>query len=473
MSFQFLFVLVIQVSAHAFASQIMCEKPSSAILKKAEVAGQPNYFFKISEDGSKVFYASNEGNWLYDFDKKLYYPIPGNQDAVPMGKDFVTTPKFSPDNKKALGLEFYRVEDILRQNGQSKALASKKKESIQPSFVDSEMKGMYQSTAALSQDEFRILTDENGLTIRDYKVNSDGKINPKTTPKKICQNYIDELYMSRLKLPMLSKDGAMVSVLDTKSSTSKILKINGDTCEEVANLERIVAKADFSYDSKSIVFHVESKDEFIDMSKTGYQANRTTDGVLHQLYIYNIDTKDFKKVAFDMREHPYYPVFTRDGNILANSIRKEKGKDKSSFTLLNPRLENSSEKFDAAYFCANRTQQIMSAISVLYLKICTDLVQDTTVKTEFALSQNLSKKQCEDLVSKKWKAEIKTLQVEMNKSFDTTKRQAFARLRDYKNPEELQLSVKKSEDLLANRPVDLSTIPLSEVRLSPHNSIKQ
>ncbi|RYZ78125.1 MAG: hypothetical protein EOP06_29635, partial [Proteobacteria bacterium] len=182
------FIILIPLLSFSKAYALLCEPYTEQPLAKFPLQSSPNYFFKIFPDGTKATFASDSGNWMYDLQKKKYFPIPGDQDAVPLGTDIVTTPKFK-SNVDVEGMEFYRVEDILAQNSTSQPSKEKSTSKIKPVFVDPSMKGMYQSTSHLDGSTYRVLTDELGLTIRDYSVSDHGrKVLPKGASKQICTN---------------------------------------------------------------------------------------------------------------------------------------------------------------------------------------------------------------------------------------------------------------------------------------------
>lgn len=279
----------------------ICEFGGSGVVKKVEPSGYPNFFFRTFNHGGKEYVSyANSGSGLALLDMKTGKEsmFNGDYDPVPLNSDIMSTP---PENGT---MTFYSTAEILKGRSEPTPIVPKN---------ENPLSGVYQSVGELpaknGKKNYRMITDMSGATSAEYSVVGT-KITQTKGPDAICTN-ID------FKLPMLSKDGKMMSGYDVDTDTTKIWKIKTDgSCEEIFDLGVGVGKADFSYDNNQITFHTSSSNRATDYfeSPRGRAMNMN-------VFVYDLKKKTLKKMTQNtVDENSYYPVFRPDGTIVYSQV---------------------------------------------------------------------------------------------------------------------------------------------------------
>lgn len=288
---------------------------------------QPQYFFKLHPNDEKIFLSFYDAkalgggqNFILDLKLNKLSAIPGNADAVPDPSGLVLT---SPKLKKETGRFSYGGFHFFSLKGIGK--------NSQPIYTETELTGKYQSLGILNDKTLRVLSDQNGLSIKDYplcflkkKCELDN-----STVKKICPK---KNFYGQLQLPVLSKDGTYFSSYDGRKKSSKVFKIKQDlSCELVFDSKFITGKMDFNYTNKKVVFFMSQNQENHLLSTL---SNRSGS---YRQYLVNIDSNQLKLYEMDLEELKpkaihfsalkgdfYFPQFDRAGNIYSFYRENEK-----------------------------------------------------------------------------------------------------------------------------------------------------
>lgn len=248
----------------------------------------PEYFFKVRTHGEAISYSSGGRNYLFDLGDGTELLLPGPYDPVfNMGTDTMLFPISST-------YHFYSLK-------QWRAGVTT------PLLIDETLSGVYQSTGLLEKTEekvtFRVISEvHSGHLSRDYEYSP---ANDTITPlgdsaKVICSNF-------RIKLPILSKNGAEVGGVDLTTRKTAVFKLLPDgTCEKVEELGIITGKLNFSYDSRFIAYHIYATDhtDYENRPDSNHQAN---------IYVFDRQTKKTYQITTNIGLNSMYPDFTIEG----------------------------------------------------------------------------------------------------------------------------------------------------------------
>lgn len=287
------------------ANNVCSLRPASAD-KVIKFAGVPGFFFKVHPDGDFISFIEAEHNTMIDTKTGKEHTTVGYIDPVwsPDGK-FLTHP--GEGNEKEEGnLKFYHGDEVIQ-----KTLDGKHKDA---KFFGSKLKGVYQSIGVLGNDKYNIITDHEGISMAEYTYSEGGPVQTSEV-KKPCSN-IPSLPTN---LPMLSKDGKYLSAYGGDPGTTKIYKLNGDSCELALDLGFGTGKVSFNYDSSQIAFHVDQFSEF----ESGYFSGVGKDKVKN-VVVLNLEEKNGKLIHTEWAmasqnikpgDGAYYPDYDKKGNV--------------------------------------------------------------------------------------------------------------------------------------------------------------
>lgn len=283
----------------AEASDLCSLNPASAE-KRIKINGVPGFFFKVHPDGDLISFIEAEHNSMIDLNTGAEFSTTGVIDPVwsPDGH-YMTTPTET-------GIAIYDGNKIIED--------SKKGVHKSTPFSLSGMKGVYQSIGKVD-GKYKMISDEDGMSISEFESSPTG---PKvlSTTAKPCSN-IENLGTD---LPMISKDGRFISVMDANTKSTKIFKLNGLKCDLAMDLGFGTGKVSFNKDSSQIAFHVDQFSEF----QSGYFSGVSADKVKNVVVLNLEETTDGKlsPTSWALASHHtkpgdggYYPDFDKNGNI--------------------------------------------------------------------------------------------------------------------------------------------------------------
>jgi len=298
-----------------------CQFGTAGVINRIVPSSTPNYFFRTVDIGGHPYisYAIGSGTLaLLSMETGKEYLFDGPYDPVPVGKDIISVPN---------PMRFYPADEILDGHRNPERIVV---------LNEKDFTGTYQSVGLLQTvgqvSHYRIVTSDSPVAIADYskKAGHPPTLEMEVPPRQVCPG-VD------LKLPMLSKDGRMISGYDQDSGHTKIWRIEGfadptlpTKCEQILDLGMGVSKTDFSYDGQQIAFHTTSAADITDF----FTAPSSTDRM--NSYVYDIKKKNLKKIT---QNHPgvnsYYPVWREDGTIVFSQITEG---EKPGFVHVDPKL---------------------------------------------------------------------------------------------------------------------------------------
>ncbi len=361
-------------------------------LAQAEASHIPNYFFRPFPNSDHVSYASASRNYILDLEKGAEVEMPGPYDPVPTPDQMLMT--IPPDE----GLTFYSVEDL--QKGKR-----------EPLLVDKQLQGVYQSIGTVQsgsgEKTFRIITDQDGLSFRDYHVKegeNGGKpvITPQgDKPTVLCQGM-------RLSLPMISKDGRQIAALDVDAGVTKIYDIDpaNGSCKEVMNLGIPTGKVDFNFNGDEITFHV------LNNSASGDSYfSVPSDAMVANVFVYKRSTGEITRITNNTSSNSVFPAFRRDGKIvyLNHPQRDGQASGKSSFVVADPERANRRPfELVGTPSCSPSVQGkgygSVVALGALWAQLCSKFGKEISDSAAAMIPLGMKPEQCRKLIENKWEA---------------------------------------------------------------------
>lgn len=227
-----------------------------------------------------------------------------------------------------------------------------------PLLDDPNMPHAYQSMATLpsstpANTTYRVLVDDDrgGVVYKDYRANlttnpasfnqadAAGAANPVCTTVSMRgangaageqRSTVDGGTPSgfKIKLPMMSKDGSMLSAFDPVNHVTRIYRIdpqNPARCSEHINLGIPTGKAEFNYEGNKLVFHSNTQPGWDRWFR--YQGGSADDGRFNtegwnaQVFTVDLNTREMRQISTRNANSPrygsgYYPSFRQDGSIV-------------------------------------------------------------------------------------------------------------------------------------------------------------
>ncbi len=326
---------------------------------------------------------------MVDLNTQKTIKVPGIYDPVPLGEFVMSTPD------KKTGMEYYSVADIESGNPKPQML-----------YQSSQMLGVYQSTGLMvktsTYEVYGIVTAGAADTLfQRIKISYKPmlKVEPLDAVHPICKG-LD------IKMPMLSKNASEISGVDATVGVSKVWRIDHQSgqCVEVDNLGIFAAKADFSYDSKKLVFHLSANGYTYKLKKNGsgkidWLANPTSE-MSQSVFQYDRATKVMTRVSFnEPGSNAFYPVFKKDGSVLYAVIEQSGA---SRFELVRPDQIKSNNKMSILSEASEIKVTAIMTIGKLWNLSCSAHIPMKTPETLALTTLNLNRKSCEDLVHAQW-----------------------------------------------------------------------
>ena len=410
-----------------------CQFEEIPVTKKVKVNDFPSYFFKVHPSGKYIAYMGFEGNKLLDLENAEFYPLPGRIDPVftpdgshlliPLSEmDLKESPWFETNkfdkieiNSNGEKMTFYRVEDFIKAMKEKDQSEKRIKElHLSPELKDAEDGGNYQSVSSVRNGKFSVLTDKNTLTIKDYTLD-EKDIRPSGKSRNPCHENRD---LSG-DLPMLSKDGKFVSILNYNTETTQIYQINpSGKCNLALDLGIATGKVSFNWDSSQITFHV---DHFL--KGYGSYFSGVASDIIKNVYVLNLEssTKDGKaalipttwaKVSNNQKtgNGSYYPDFSKSGDIFfLNDVdnyfefAQVKQSDLNFVPFYNISNIGPNDENSGLNHCVQRERPFNTQLllGLLWIDICEN-IDSPTVKDSVLFSMSLNSENCRELVKNEW-----------------------------------------------------------------------
>lgn len=215
------------------------------------VDGRPGAYFRAVPGRQTLVYESGSTINLLDLRDGSTVVGPGHIDFVPSpdGRLFVTP------GANGSGLQFYDADEVFA------AAARGAGRLVEPVHVDPGLRDQYPSVGVLRRSAaagagttvYRVLTSWfDGIAYRDFEVRygdrpGSARVQPVGPRTPACR---------RVSIPILSPDGREVAGRDELSGTTKIYRLDGDRCEEVADLALPSGKVAWSPDGRRLAFAI-------------------------------------------------------------------------------------------------------------------------------------------------------------------------------------------------------------------------
>ena len=365
--------------------------------------------------------------------------IPGPYDPVPTTDELYMTVPLDD------GLAFYEMKSLKDPKQKPKEIG-----------IDTSMGGVYQSIGLLQplqdgKSKYRIITASRGLSYRDYELirtpGGEARLNPLGDgPALLCRTILEPGPDGKLKetqttetetvtregkavdrlrlkkeysLPMLSKDGRFVSILDNGTHTTKILEIkdaaNG-VCEQKVDLGMATGKVDFSYDK------VDSNGEHVNLitfHKLGDQSKQVgtdsyrkypSDDFVENVYVYDLNKGTIRRLTNNTRSNATYPAFRRDGTVvyIQHPTHPDESKPSpSKLVIVDPKnaREVSFDQFlpeDKNHPGQNNRLKALTALGSLWSQLCSPFGEKMDMPSAVMATLNLDARRCRSMVDKYW-----------------------------------------------------------------------
>jgi hypothetical protein len=372
--------------------QPLCQVDDTTTILKMDAERTPNYFFRPFPNTNHVSYASASRNFILDLEKGAEVEIPGPYDPVPTPDQMImTTP---PDG----GLTFFSIDDL--QKGKQ-----------EPLLVDDTLKGVYQSIGTVDSAEgektFRVITDQDGLSFRDYRIKEGSAPGEKPTvtplgsaPTVLCKGM-------RLSLPMLSKDGKHIAALDVDAGVTKIFDIDPSTgtCKESFSLGIPTGKVDFNFNGDEITFHVLNNN-----SEGDSYFKVPSDSLVANVFVYKRSTGEITRLTNNTGSNSVYPAFRRDGKVVYMNHPQRSGTPggKSSFVVADPEKANKQPfELTSTPACApkagGKSFNAVAALGALWAELCSQYGHQISDAAASLIPLGLDPGRCKKLVDEKWR----------------------------------------------------------------------
>lgn len=325
-------LLVIFLVSCVQAKAVVCSSKVQGLKREISLAVTPTYFIRVDTKSEKILMSGDcvlslkDGTCLSQGRTWEPYPI--------AGKNLVTIPHC--DNNASMC--FYKLDNY------------KSQQESKPVFVDSGMKGYYQSVGFLKNTakEAQIRVVSYYGVFRDYKIN-DEEVSPLGPAKKFCEG-ID------LKLPMLSKDGKMISGWNVEEEKTVLYKLSDEgKCTPEYKLEFMVGKMDFSYDGKYAAFHATSSGE-----------GKISDdlGLNQQIFLLDLKSKKLLKLSSGA-DVLYYPHFGENGFMYALKLDRKSQKHSLLEIDVNESIDHVQTEANFCENCSRDQQQKLFKLNCL------------------------------------------------------------------------------------------------------------
>jgi mono/diheme cytochrome c family protein len=209
---------------------------------------------------------------------------------------------------------------------------------------------------------------------------------------------------------MISKDGSEIGVLDRRSGTTRIFRVDPTTgaCTQTGDLGIKTGKVNFSFDGRKLTFHAPPL-------SIGQASNDNSASYTNQAYVYDRDTQRLTPLTHPglRDESAQYPGFTRDGRVIfQRTIRRGSSSYERSYVVMNPARSRSipaplSTSTPACFRDVAQYYDALTALGELWRKTCLIDSSGTAGRARaIPLALNLDPDGCRELVNRYYNQEF-------------------------------------------------------------------
>ncbi len=386
--------------------------------KEILLAEQPEWFAKADPDDEFAFVIYSDGNRIVNLRTGEVHRLPGQYDPVPSPDGLV----LSVPGDHISFHDLKSMKDKINSGAQNPSIA-------EIPAPGSTLSAVYQSVGLLSvngnERSYRVIDDENpnsgGVAVQDFTRSGTGPMTAKGPERRLCSRIADASGSVQsaptLRLPMISKDGTMLAAYNGDTGKTFILDVDPSDpslCRVKSELPIGTGKAEFSFDGKKVVFHVDTSSD-----NAGNWFNSPDDNTAMNIYTYEFETGKITPISnFSNRniqstdqgmalrtQQGYYPSFRRDGKIVYVKV-SDGGPDGriSSFVIANP-----NDLPNRAVDCQSPENfEKLMAIGKVWTTICHRLGNTTTLRESGLLALSLDPVLCRQMVERYWNEEVRT-----------------------------------------------------------------
>lgn len=337
-------------------AQDFCRTDLMRNIQTINLSSTPNYFFKTSADGRFIYYITQNKNWALDTKTGKHTLLAGEADPVPSsdGK-IMTTIARDPSHNNYWAFTVSEMKDGLP---------------TQKSNLMGHIQGSYQSVGDedLNGERPILYYDDISQTIKIFNLKKVGE-----TYQTVRQTEILNGVAAKLRLPMMSPDGKYFSALNIDTNQTEIYQIEGNgKAKVIKKLPFAGGKAAFSYDSKSITFHV-SRDIHQSWQQLPHESmypgtlDSTTQ--IRNVFVYDIERGNVQQVTNNLSGNSYFPIFLADGRVAY--IHKEHGSDQ--FSIQYSTIPKGPQRnYEAVVQClGGENESKLEQMSQIWSNLCT------------------------------------------------------------------------------------------------------
>ncbi|MCB9073230.1 MAG: hypothetical protein H6623_06380 [Bdellovibrionaceae bacterium] len=323
-------------------AQVQCAEGVFGLIRRIPLEKTPTYFIRVDTHARRIYMS---GDCIVSLDTGKCISNTKTWEPYPIsGKGWLTIPDCEGHDG---AMCFFKSKDLESETR------------TKPVFTDKELKGYYQSIGFLNNNKktstVRVITYYGFF--KDYRVSEDA-IQPISSVQSFCAG-------KDLKLPMLSKDGKMISGWDVEKEKTFIAEINANgSCRDKFQFPYMVGKMDFSYDNRWMAFHASSDSN-----------GKISDDLNLQQQIFVMDVKNKKTFKISSgKENIYYPHFGANGKMYALS----QNRISNQYSVLEIDINKATQQSLASgYACSSCSKQ---QFQNLFSNNCSVLQKDEKVE---------------------------------------------------------------------------------------------
>jgi hypothetical protein len=354
-----------------------CQRREAAVVSSLRIDKTSEYFFRPFPDGDRITYSDGTGNYINDFSTGKEIAIQGIQDAFP-----------TPDGR-----------GILIAEGQTGLRVYEVKDPTKLIKTDTKMKGYYQSVGVMEdsghEKKYRIMIDQwgAGFFFKDYgerELFGQADITS-TDPKPLCGN------QKFLSLPMISKNGRMLSAFSAETHQTIIFAIDRQSgnCTPVQKLGVNTGKVDFSHDGKFITYAQVALQAYMPNKLNSRWMEYPFKSMVANVYERDLASGKTRQLTHYTENSALYPAYDKNGKIITRKYL-EHG---TEFIKLDPKKNipwSESSDVSEVTKCSQLSKPFLQAYALasLFLKYCTEQVQNWNLEGTILLAQDLDRQQC-------------------------------------------------------------------------------